>query len=172
MVIGNVGEHPPETIPPLNKSLTSYFTNNEAIDAFQIRGDLNPAIFGIALMSPGGNFTGTYTQAGIYAVQVAAHNAGGWSTPLTITFNISAPPIAASAGPVITATVGDAMPVNVQPLNQPVSNYFTSTLPIDNYQLVGGDSPQSLGLQFDAATASFAGNFSQVGNFSALVQSA
>lgn len=168
-ISGNVGEQPPLALPPLNLPLTNYFTSSVAIDGFKTVGATDPASFGISLDATSGNFSGTYTQAGTYTIQVEAHNIAGWSAPLSVIFSISAPPVPVNQTPDLAGNIGDSVPVNLPPLNSPLNQYFVSSLPIDSFQLTGGDDPQSFGLTFVTSTGNFSGVYTQAGTFAVKV---
>ena len=165
VITANLGDQAPLNLPPLNVTLANYFTTTTTIDSFKIMDGIDPATFGLSFDTSKGNFSGTYTAAGNYEVQVAAHNSGGWSSPLLVTFNISAPPAPVLTAPALTGNIGDTVPVNLPPLDKAMSAYFTSSIAIDSYKLTGGDDPQTLGLTFSTANGNFTGNYTKTGSF-------
>lgn len=129
---GNLGDTVPTDLPPLNKPINAYFTSSLAIDGYQLSGGTPPESFGLNFDPVSGNFSGSYSQAGNFTVNVQAHNSAGWSTPLYVVFNIIAitppPPNSATLVCPTVAQLGYGIPPHNYMIQDSQHNTHSLTL--------------------------------------------
>jgi hypothetical protein len=117
---------------------------------------------GVEFNQTNGDFTGNYTQANTYVVQVQAHNDSGWSAPIVVTFYISqkdTPPVPKDEIVKFTGNVGDTVAANN------MQDHFTlnpGASPIQKYRVVDMSKvPEGIG--FDEIAGKFTQQYKKAG---------
>jgi hypothetical protein len=92
----------------------------------QTGGALPP---GLSLNTTTGAITGTPTSSGTYTITATATNSAGTSPAVTITFNITLPPVPVVTASTFSGTIGVAFSNTIVATNSPTSYAYTGVLP-------------------------------------------